>query len=200
MELPGRCGDWLDTATVTAQGLTLPTTRRTRDADFHLAKNADLHMATTADFLMATDRGRTRVLDVPHTVWTPHPSSNSCAASTRRVPTTASVCRRQEPCARYSAREQHEPASPRTDPLHTTHTSPPAHTDSGPHTQVLTRVPAPHVVRQLHTSCASSTRRAPATYGVRSAGGGAQFGDPGGGGGQYGGGLLPARPRGARAG
>jgi len=55
MELPGRCGDWLDTATVTAQGLTLPTTRRTRDADFHLAKNADLHMATTADFLMATD-------------------------------------------------------------------------------------------------------------------------------------------------
>jgi 6-phosphogluconolactonase (cycloisomerase 2 family) len=56
MELPGRCGDWLDTATVTAQGLTLPTTRRTRDADFHLAKTADLHMATTADFLMATDR------------------------------------------------------------------------------------------------------------------------------------------------
>jgi hypothetical protein len=55
MELPGRCGDWLDTATVTAQGLTLPTTRRTRNADFYLAKNADLHMATTADFFMATD-------------------------------------------------------------------------------------------------------------------------------------------------
>ncbi|MDX6527672.1 MAG: hypothetical protein QOI43_3183, partial [Gaiellales bacterium] len=53
MELPGRCGDWLDTATVTAQGLTLPTTRRTRDADFYLAKNADLHMATTADLFTA---------------------------------------------------------------------------------------------------------------------------------------------------
>src|SRR5882757_4697022 len=47
MELPGRCGDWLDTATVTAQGLTLPTTRRTRDAD--------LHMATTADLFTARD-------------------------------------------------------------------------------------------------------------------------------------------------
>jgi hypothetical protein len=55
MELPGRCGDWLDTATVTAQGLTLPTTRRTRDADFYLAKNADLHMATTADLFTARD-------------------------------------------------------------------------------------------------------------------------------------------------
>jgi len=62
MELPGRCGDWLDTATVTAQGLTLPTTRRTRDADFYLAKNADLHMATTADLFTARDTGRARQL------------------------------------------------------------------------------------------------------------------------------------------
>jgi hypothetical protein len=57
MEFPGRCRDWLDTATVTTLGLTLPTTRRTRNADFYLAKNADLHVATTADSFMATDNG-----------------------------------------------------------------------------------------------------------------------------------------------
>jgi len=58
MEPPGRCGDWLATATVTAQASRPWQTRRTRDADFYLAKTADHRMATTADFLMATDNER----------------------------------------------------------------------------------------------------------------------------------------------
>jgi hypothetical protein len=68
MELPGRCGDWLDTATVTAQGSRSRPTRRTRDADFYLATNADLDLATNADFLMAMDSA-TRVR--PSTLGTP---------------------------------------------------------------------------------------------------------------------------------
>jgi len=60
MELPGRCGDWLDTATVTAQGSPSRPTRRTRDADFYSATSADLDLATTADFLMAMDNARGR--------------------------------------------------------------------------------------------------------------------------------------------
>jgi hypothetical protein len=55
MELPGRCGDWLDTATVTAQGSHSGSTRRARGGDFYLATSGDLYLATSGDFLMATD-------------------------------------------------------------------------------------------------------------------------------------------------
>jgi len=55
MELPGRCGDWLDTATVTVQGSCSGSTRRARGEDFYLATNGDFLMATCGDFLMATD-------------------------------------------------------------------------------------------------------------------------------------------------
>jgi hypothetical protein len=47
--------DWLDTATVTAQGSRSGTTRRARGGDFYLATSGDLHLATSGDFLMATD-------------------------------------------------------------------------------------------------------------------------------------------------
>ena len=66
MELPGRCGDWLDTATVTAQGSRSRPTRRTRDADFYLATNADLDLATNADFLMAMDNPAVTVVHGEH--------------------------------------------------------------------------------------------------------------------------------------
>src|SRR5450755_1400374 len=52
---PGRCSDWLGTATVTARASTSGTTRRTRDGDFYLATTGDLHLATHGDFLMAMD-------------------------------------------------------------------------------------------------------------------------------------------------
>jgi len=52
---PGRCGDWLDTATVTVQGSNSGSTRRARGGDFHLATSGDLQMATRGDFLMARD-------------------------------------------------------------------------------------------------------------------------------------------------
>ena len=55
MEPPGRCGDWLDTATVTAQGSRSRTTRRARGGDFYLATSGDLNLATSGDFYMATD-------------------------------------------------------------------------------------------------------------------------------------------------
>ena len=55
MELPGRCGDWLDTATVTVQGSRSGSTRRARGGDFYLATSGDFLMATCGDFLMATD-------------------------------------------------------------------------------------------------------------------------------------------------
>src|SRR5665647_2369985 len=55
MELPGRCGDWLDTATVTVQGSCSGSTRRARGGDFYLATSGDFLMATCGDFLMATD-------------------------------------------------------------------------------------------------------------------------------------------------
>jgi hypothetical protein len=55
MEPPGRCGDWLDTATVTAQGSRSETTRRARGGDFYLATSGDLNLATSEDFSMATD-------------------------------------------------------------------------------------------------------------------------------------------------
>src|SRR5450631_28336 len=58
MELPGRCGDWLDTATVTVQGSRSGSTRRARGGDFYLATSGDLQMATCGDFLMATDSRR----------------------------------------------------------------------------------------------------------------------------------------------
>src|SRR5450631_549098 len=58
MELPGRCGDWLDTATVTVQGSRSGSTRRARGGDFYLATSGDLQMATCGDFLMATDNRR----------------------------------------------------------------------------------------------------------------------------------------------
>ena len=56
MELPGRCGDWLDTATVTVQGSCSGSTRRARGGDFYLATSGDFLMATCGDFLMATDK------------------------------------------------------------------------------------------------------------------------------------------------
>src|SRR3954468_17027372 len=56
MELPGRCGDWLDTATVTAQGLSSRSTRRARGGDLHLAISGDFSLATSGDFGMAADR------------------------------------------------------------------------------------------------------------------------------------------------
>jgi len=52
---PGRCGDWLDTATVTVQGSCSGSTRRARGGDSYLATSGDLLMATCGDFLMATD-------------------------------------------------------------------------------------------------------------------------------------------------
>src|SRR3954469_18557640 len=55
MELPGRCGDWLDTATVTAQGLSSRSTRRARGGDLHLAISGDFSLATSGDFGMAAD-------------------------------------------------------------------------------------------------------------------------------------------------
>ena len=55
MELPGRCGDWLGTATVTVQGSRSGSTRRARDGDFQLATTGDHDLATTGDFFMATD-------------------------------------------------------------------------------------------------------------------------------------------------
>ena len=55
MELPGRCGDWLDTATVTVQGSRSGSTRRARGGDFYLATSGDFLMATCGDFLMAMD-------------------------------------------------------------------------------------------------------------------------------------------------
>ena len=54
MEPPWRCSDWLDTATVTAQGHSSRQTRRTRDEDLNLATSEDLYLATTGDFFMAT--------------------------------------------------------------------------------------------------------------------------------------------------
>ena len=58
---PGRCGDWLDTATVTVQGSESGSTRRARGGDSYLATSGDFLMATCADFLMATDRPSPRV-------------------------------------------------------------------------------------------------------------------------------------------
>src|SRR3954466_10758405 len=55
---PGRCSDWLDTATVTAQGLSSRSTRRARDGDLHPATSGDFSMATSGDFGTATDIGR----------------------------------------------------------------------------------------------------------------------------------------------
>jgi hypothetical protein len=47
---------WLvGTATVTTQGLTARTTRRTKSGDFYLAKTGDSDLATSGDFFMATD-------------------------------------------------------------------------------------------------------------------------------------------------
>jgi len=45
MELPGRCGDWLDTATVTVQGSRSGSTRRARGGDFYLATSGDFFLA-----------------------------------------------------------------------------------------------------------------------------------------------------------
>ncbi len=56
MELPGRCGDWLDTATVTVQGSRSGSTRRARGGDFYLATSGDFLLATCGDFLMARDK------------------------------------------------------------------------------------------------------------------------------------------------
>src|SRR5882724_1722937 len=55
MEAPGRCGDWLDTATVTARASASRPTRRTRDEDFYLTTTEDHHLATCEDFFMAMD-------------------------------------------------------------------------------------------------------------------------------------------------
>ena len=50
---------WLvGTATVTTQGLTASTTRRTKSGDFYLAKTGDSDLATSGDFFMATDNLR----------------------------------------------------------------------------------------------------------------------------------------------
>ena len=48
-------GDWLGTATVTAQGSRSDSTRRARGGDFYLATSGDLYLATSGDFVMATD-------------------------------------------------------------------------------------------------------------------------------------------------
>src|SRR3954468_10560473 len=59
MELPlggDGGGDWLDTATVTAQGPSSRSTRRARDGDLHPAISGDFSMAASGDFGMATDR------------------------------------------------------------------------------------------------------------------------------------------------
>ena len=65
MELPGRCGDWLDTATVTVQGSRSGSTRRARGGDFYLATSEDLNLATSEDFSMATDRQRRSRASLP---------------------------------------------------------------------------------------------------------------------------------------
>ena len=57
MEVPWAVlGDWLGTATVTAQGSPSRPTRRTRDGDFYLTTSGDLDPATNGDFFMARDR------------------------------------------------------------------------------------------------------------------------------------------------
>src|SRR3954462_12267310 len=56
MELPGRCGDWLDTATVTAQGLSSRSTRRARGGGLHLAISGDFSLAPIGAFGRAADR------------------------------------------------------------------------------------------------------------------------------------------------
>lgn len=48
------------TVTNRRPGSPAPTTRRTRDGDFQLAKTGDLNLATCGYFLTATDRGLTR--------------------------------------------------------------------------------------------------------------------------------------------
>ena len=56
MEVPWAVvGDWLATATVTAQGSPSRPTRRTRGGDLYLATSGDLYLATSGDFVMATD-------------------------------------------------------------------------------------------------------------------------------------------------
>src|SRR5450631_3967276 len=88
MELPGRCGDWLDTATVTVQGSRSGSTRRARGGDFYLATSGDLQMATCGDFLMATDKNPSTHTQLPAPRTSEHqghpfqvPSRTSCEDS-----------------------------------------------------------------------------------------------------------------------
>jgi hypothetical protein len=55
MELPGRCGDWLDTDTVTVQGFTLRLDTTSKGWGLYLATSGDLQMATCGDFRMDMD-------------------------------------------------------------------------------------------------------------------------------------------------
>ena len=56
MELPGRCGHWLDTDTVTVQGYKLRLDTTSKGWGLYLATSGDLLLATRGDFLMAMDR------------------------------------------------------------------------------------------------------------------------------------------------
>lgn len=53
-----RCGDWLDTTTVTVQGSDSGSRRRARGGDFYLATSGDFLMVTCGGFLMARDNRR----------------------------------------------------------------------------------------------------------------------------------------------
>ena len=63
---PGRCSDWLETVTVTAQGTHSRLTRRargrelprSRPGDHQMATRGDFYLATSGDFFMAVDTGR----------------------------------------------------------------------------------------------------------------------------------------------
>ena len=60
MEVPWAVlGDWLGTATVTAQGSPPGATRQAKGGDFYLATSGDLDLATSGDILMATDNPAT---------------------------------------------------------------------------------------------------------------------------------------------
>ncbi len=77
METPGRCSDWLDTATVTAQGPSSATTRR-GTGDSHQATREDLTWppAGTATWPSPGTFSWPRTRDRPHHPRTPRPQGN----------------------------------------------------------------------------------------------------------------------------
>jgi hypothetical protein len=70
MEFPGRCGDRLDTDTVTVQGLELWLGTTSKGWGFYSATSGDLFLATCGDFLMATDTSGMSRSQQPVLRWT----------------------------------------------------------------------------------------------------------------------------------